>query len=1645
MRKKHTPYGKVTRRISLFIFFVTAVGQLAYSQDPTISGDITYPGNEGYYPSGELFIMVMENPSTWPPPPEEFPVAEQVINPPVDLNNPVPYSIEVPGVDLGDMHYIAVSFDEDNTQTPPEPEAGYMHPDGLDLSAGSVGGIYLVLEPMVGGGDFNLWFDVSGNNINLSWDSYAGADEYWIGRADHPGVNSTTDFVTSVSGTTFNWSDFQADGQWYYKIFAVQTAIVQAESNEIFVDMGGGGGGYSLELDGGTNVETNFTTLDGGPELTFELFFKMFYIPGSGESVELFRRENWGVLKFDGTQQEFTFGLDGIGQAIYTVSPTHDQWHHIVAEYDGSNLRIYWDGMSGAPASASGNLSSSGSVLHVGENLVGLIDVVRISDTGIYGGGNFDPYSENWYDMAGVFLLWHCDEGSGSTVYDESGNGHDGAIYGTPMWNSDEPIGFMGPQLWSPNSGSDFVDLQWDRWPDSDADFVRYNLRWNTWGPDVGLGDTQILDETNVNTTTWTHTTPQQGDNYYKMWMHDQSGDPRYETSVVHVYVGGGNGRIDFTIESPLSTVSGNIYMGVYYDGNPDTGQPDVSLGPYWHDFNSGNYSDFIDGIVEGDDYAVAAFFDRDGSPNGGPDICDAGQDMSARIYNVDVWGTNNIGTLMLADCGGSGDQVTVMYPNGGETFTEGDNISIQWDWTGASIGLDIYLSQNSGGNYDYYIGSTSATDESYSWTIPNDVASANCRIAIEDSAVPSTFDESDGDFNILDTGGALGEFTTDHQHLYWVAEEGSQDTAAVLFSNVGSGELIVDSITSSNPASLYPAGNVSFPIVVNPGETEAVVMIIDPSVGPGTWNGTINFDLGNAASNSSSIDFTVEVFAADSVEITTGTINNAASGLYDLIDEVSMSINFSSVSVSGEGVLINYVDGILPLNPAGDQGMAIADRFWEIISSLEDGEFSADLCFDLSELEGIDNFTALKILKRSVYSDGTWEEISGGDLAYDEINNIICADNQTSFSQWTVGSDSSGANFLPQLEVSATQLNFEFGVSDQEFNVGNSGVGTLYWNINVEYLSGDNWLNLSSESGDAANSNEDTIVVSVVPTGSEEDAQILVNGYTDSDMTDLVDTDTVMVHLDAPAAPEILSISGDTEAFVAQPFNITAVIRAEAALDTVELRYIIGGETDIRSVGFNFLSGETWGVQVPGNHVINSGFFYFVAAKDVYEKETTSNPAEVRVGFTALNVHQTSPETYSMFSVPGDLSLGNRNIEEQFGDELGSVDPEQWRIFRWKNGQYVENSGELEPGSGFWIITREAVVLQAEGGKSTQLFGGTAIALESGWNMVGNPYVFDVDMSDVEAEGGAIEPALYEYNGGGYNTVSTLKAGRGYWLYANSNTTITVKPLGAGSVSRIAAEELSWHGSVSVASGDLVDGENVFGAAANASTDWDALDRHEPPVIGDYVTLAFDNDDWTSQPGRYSRDIRNSSESGHVWSLSVITNRSGYVTLSVELPVELPEGWELFLVDNAYRMVQNLSVETEYEFTSNGSETPRKFEIIAGPPEFTREVMSDLELIPSDYRLAQNVPNPFNAITTIQFSLPEENNVSLTIYDLVGRKVAEPLSNEPYGSGGHFMIWNGKDSQGQPVSSGVYLYRLKAAKNGKTEFTKTKKLILLK
>ncbi|MDP8267524.1 MAG: T9SS type A sorting domain-containing protein, partial [Candidatus Tenebribacter davisii] len=85
------------------------------------------------------------------------------------------------------------------------------------------------------------------------------------------------------------------------------------------------------------------------------------------------------------------------------------------------------------------------------------------------------------------------------------------------------------------------------------------------------------------------------------------------------------------------------------------------------------------------------------------------------------------------------------------------------------------------------------------------------------------------------------------------------------------------------------------------------------------------------------------------------------------------------------------------------------------------------------------------------------------------------------------------------------------------------------------------------------------------------------------------------------------------------------------------------------------------------------------------------------------------------------------------------------------------------------------------------------------------------------------------------------------------------------------------------------------------------------------------------------------------------------------------------------------------------------------------------------------NYPNPFNPTTTISYDLNNNSKVKLEIFNIKGQKVLTLEDGEKI-AGHHNIVWNGKDSEGRSVSSGVYFYKLDTE-----DYSSVKKMILMK
>ncbi len=166
----------------------------------------------------------------------------------------------------------------------------------------------------------------------------------------------------------------------------------------------------------------------------------------------------------------------------------------------------------------------------------------------------------------------------------------------------------------------------------------------------------------------------------------------------------------------------------------------------------------------------------------------------------------------------------------------------------------------------------------------------------------------------------------------------------------------------------------------------------------------------------------------------------------------------------------------------------------------------------------------------------------------------------------------------------------------------------------------------------------------------------------------------------------------------------------------------------------------------------------------------------------------------------------------------------------------------------------------------------------------------------------------------------------------------------------------------------------------------------------------------------------------------------SATVRLSFDFLGDFPAEAEVHLLDEALQSAHNLRANPEYSFNSGKNGVEKKLKLIVGSHQFATRQAGEIALVPEQFELLQNFPNPFNPETSIRFNLAEASRVSIVIYDMLGRRVRTLLDSEQKGAGYFSARWNGRDDRGGQVATGVYIYQLKT--NSKSI---SRKMILMK
>jgi len=434
----------------------------------------------------------------------------------------------------------------------------------------------------------------------------------------------------------------------------------------------------------------------------------------------------------------------------------------------------------------------------------------------------------------------------------------------------------------------------------------------------------------------------------------------------------------------------------------------------------------------------------------------------------------------------------------------------------------------------------------------------------------------------------------------------------------------------------------------------------------------------------------------------------------------------------------------------------------------------------------------------------------------------------------------------------------------------------------------------------------------------------------------------------------------------------------------------------------------------------------------------------------------------WHLVSFPGDLP--SYRVDSIFFDLSGMTPSNDdtddlWRLYEYRSGAFRAlttdiPSNRIAPGQGYWFrhINALDTLRLAEIGTAFTwpTFTRFDIPLEFGWNLIGNPYLFPVHLDETNLDSAVvssfvrqIQPALP----GGRNwweltdiggSLPPLQPWQGYAIYCEQpgGYMLSLDPHFSPEPDSADSHQ-SWKADIFLHGAGNIIGTVAIGTRPRASDGPDISDVRPIALLSRPPELFLIH----PEHGNFIRDIRPERDLV-TWipEIGIDQIAAEPVRLSWIMDDPSDPAKRLVLRDKVAGVTVDMRIQHEYTIDNPRQAPSGRFAIYYGDREAVDAALQgETSPRPNSFRLYQNFPNPFNPTTTIAFDIPSPGFVSLEIFDVTGRRVSEVAAGY-YQTGSYRVEWNGRDSRGNMVASGIYFYRLKA--NGLTE---TKKLLLLK
>jgi len=425
--------------------------------------------------------------------------------------------------------------------------------------------------------------------------------------------------------------------------------------------------------------------------------------------------------------------------------------------------------------------------------------------------------------------------------------------------------------------------------------------------------------------------------------------------------------------------------------------------------------------------------------------------------------------------------------------------------------------------------------------------------------------------------------------------------------------------------------------------------------------------------------------------------------------------------------------------------------------------------------------------------------------------------------------------------------------------------------------------------------------------------------------------------------------------------------------------------------------------------------------------------------------------ETYQMTSIPA------ANAKAALTERYGPYKPAKWRVLQWdaSAGTYREypdlDSTELKAGNAFWLVTEKGRSLSLNSGRTVDASAPRRVVLEPGWNQIATPFPYPVSWNAVRTGSGLSAADIdgpYRPGSDGYETATTLQPWDGAFVYNATGTadTLLIPPVNANAQKagskRLAKTKgrpgKSGTGYTLRATARTRTGTStaILGTRAGAKAGRDRYDAAKPPAVRPTTQLSVKG------PSRkrsvpHAKSMKPTGGSGQTWTLRLRRPEHGDTPSSVRLDWSaegrLPEEQSRYVIDPS----TETRVTPGKRFSLKKGET-RELKVIVGTEQYARK-NSEAPLKQYETALRGNYPNPFDEKTTLEYTLGQEREVTMQVYNVLGQRV-ETLVDARTSAGLHTVTWDGTNRYGDRVGSGVYFVRMEAG-----SVTETQKVVLVR